>query len=433
MTYVDGDTVTADVFRFANPTAASLALEWKVWLGVPGIPSIGVVNLGADGSFVLPAGTDVDLGPLTILPVTAALPPGSYEFSCRMLDPVTGELLVEDRNIFCTNGNIFCTNADTEVVEIVGSKLERIYADPNRPVIYVSDSANNSVHVINTSTNTLSESIPVGSQPTKMDMDSSAQYLFVMNSGGSNVSVISADTRMVVDTINLSDVPDSIAVSSADHLYISMRNNGASPDIVSYDVSSIPATVLFSDDVSLIITGRSSDHTQFYMHGWSTSLDTPLWDVTASPPVTIGSSNISSGATTITPIWGTELVMVSPAFEYWDARFPNSDGDMPIYKVLVIEATVNVEWTVTAAAASLSGANFAVAHGQSVTNPTTPVEDRHIRSPDLHIFSANNFVEIETLVLSDWVLHNGLSYAANGDIYFLKGESVSSSVSVIDR
>ena len=171
--------------------------------------------------------------------------------------------------------------------------------------------------------------------------------------------------------------------------------NGVSPAIVSYDVSSIPATALFSDNVSLIITGRTSDHTKFYMHGWSTSLDTPLWDVTASPPVTLGSANVSSGATTITPIGGTELVMVSPAFEYWDARFPNDDGDMPIYRGLVLEATVNVEWTVTAAAASLAGANIAVAHGKSLTNPTTPVEDRHNNAPDLHIFNVNNFIEIE--------------------------------------
>jgi len=100
LTYIDGDTVTADVFRIANLTAASLALEWKVWLGVPGIPPISIVNLGSDGSFVLPAGTDLDLGPLPLLPVTAGLPRDDYEFSCRMLDPVTGELLTEDRNLF---------------------------------------------------------------------------------------------------------------------------------------------------------------------------------------------------------------------------------------------------------------------------------------------------------------------------------------------
>jgi hypothetical protein len=99
-TYTDGDTITANVFRIANLTAALLALEWKVWLGVPGFPPISIFNLGADGTFVLPAGTDYDFGPVSLFSVTAALPRGSYELSCRMLDPVTGELLAEDRNFF---------------------------------------------------------------------------------------------------------------------------------------------------------------------------------------------------------------------------------------------------------------------------------------------------------------------------------------------
>ena len=98
--YIDGETATASEFRIANLTAGSLALEWKVWLGIPGSPPIGVINLGADGSFVLPPGTDLDLGPLAILPVTPTLPRGEYEFSCRLLDPVTGRLLLEDRNFF---------------------------------------------------------------------------------------------------------------------------------------------------------------------------------------------------------------------------------------------------------------------------------------------------------------------------------------------
>ena len=32
--------------------------------------------------------------------VTAGLPRGQYEFSCRFLDPTTGRLLMEDRNFF---------------------------------------------------------------------------------------------------------------------------------------------------------------------------------------------------------------------------------------------------------------------------------------------------------------------------------------------
>jgi hypothetical protein len=96
----NGDTVTANVYRFANLTTAPIATEMKFWLGVPGIPPISVANVGSDGSIELPAGLDSDFGPIPLIPVTAALPRGTYEFSCRFLDPVTGELLAEDRNFF---------------------------------------------------------------------------------------------------------------------------------------------------------------------------------------------------------------------------------------------------------------------------------------------------------------------------------------------
>ena len=99
--YIDGETITADVYRYANLTSSPITLEAKVWWGLPaGEPPISVTNLGSDGSVVLPPGTDVDVGPLPLQPVTSAMARGTYEFSCRMLDPVTGELLAEDRNFF---------------------------------------------------------------------------------------------------------------------------------------------------------------------------------------------------------------------------------------------------------------------------------------------------------------------------------------------
>ncbi len=97
--YTTGDTGTAQVFRLANPGPDPLPVELKIWLGVPGIPPISVINAGADGSVILPAGFDQDFGPLDIF-LAAGAPLGSYEFSCRFLDPVTGELLAEDLNPF---------------------------------------------------------------------------------------------------------------------------------------------------------------------------------------------------------------------------------------------------------------------------------------------------------------------------------------------
>jgi hypothetical protein len=49
---------------------------------------------------VFPPELDLDFGPLVMGPVLAATPIGEYEFSCRILSPVTGELMFEDLNTF---------------------------------------------------------------------------------------------------------------------------------------------------------------------------------------------------------------------------------------------------------------------------------------------------------------------------------------------
>jgi hypothetical protein len=88
----DGDAVTAQVIRFVNTGATSVAVEYKVWLEVPSLAPHSVLRGGADGSAVMPAGTNANIGPFTLFTVVPQVPRGTYAFSCRLLDPVTGEL-----------------------------------------------------------------------------------------------------------------------------------------------------------------------------------------------------------------------------------------------------------------------------------------------------------------------------------------------------
>ncbi len=99
-TYVDGDTIMANVFRLSNPTAERVALEVKVWLGRPDETVRSIVNIGAYGFFRVPAETDIDLGPLWLGKVWPHKPRGEYELNCRVLDPKTGERIAEDLNEF---------------------------------------------------------------------------------------------------------------------------------------------------------------------------------------------------------------------------------------------------------------------------------------------------------------------------------------------
>ncbi len=97
--YIAGETVTASVFSLSNPETSPVAVEWKVWLETPFGNPISIVNTGSNGTFVLPAGFDQNFGPLPLFPA-AGMPTGSYMLNSRLLNPVTGELLCEDLNVF---------------------------------------------------------------------------------------------------------------------------------------------------------------------------------------------------------------------------------------------------------------------------------------------------------------------------------------------
>ncbi len=97
--FIPGETVTASEFSLSNLGTNPLTVEWKVWLETPSGPPISLINTGADGTLVLPVGFDQDWGPVDLFPAAVA-PAGIFELNSRLLDPVTGELLCEDLNVF---------------------------------------------------------------------------------------------------------------------------------------------------------------------------------------------------------------------------------------------------------------------------------------------------------------------------------------------
>jgi hypothetical protein len=98
--YTDGDVVSTARFRFLVSVSQPAAIEWKTWLNGPDQAPQALVNRGADGTFVLSAGTDLDLGSIPLFTVSPAMPRGAYSLDCRFLDPITGATTALDRNRF---------------------------------------------------------------------------------------------------------------------------------------------------------------------------------------------------------------------------------------------------------------------------------------------------------------------------------------------
>ena len=99
-TYFNGNIVTASEFRLKNETAQNEKVEVKVWLRIPGMSPISILNLGSDGTFVVAANFDQNFGPITLFQMGLEMPSGTYEFSSRMVDPFTGKLISEDPTTF---------------------------------------------------------------------------------------------------------------------------------------------------------------------------------------------------------------------------------------------------------------------------------------------------------------------------------------------
>jgi hypothetical protein len=121
--YTAGSTVTATTFRFRNPGAQAAPIEAKIWLTIPGNPPISVLNFGSDGSVSLPARFTQDIGPLSLLRVSSSTATGSYEFSSRVIDPMTGELFSEDLNPFTVGAasGAFVIEEDSDAAETTPS------------------------------------------------------------------------------------------------------------------------------------------------------------------------------------------------------------------------------------------------------------------------------------------------------------------------
>jgi YVTN family beta-propeller protein len=122
---------------------------------------------------------------------------------------------------------------------------------------YVVNQTDATVSVIDTATNTVVATVPVGSNPQSVAVTPDGTYAYVVNSAsntspfcpfGSNpgsVSVVSTLTNTVVATIPLGDAPAGVAIAP----------NGTSAYVTNYADSTISAIDTFSNTVTATIPG----------------------------------------------------------------------------------------------------------------------------------------------------------------------------------
>ncbi|HLJ28557.1 MAG TPA: YncE family protein [Candidatus Angelobacter sp.] len=127
-------------------------------------------------------------------------------------------------------------------------------------VAYVANSSSNSVSVINTATNTVTTTIPVGSSPVGVVFSPDSTRAYVANSGDGTVSVINTGNNTVMTTIAVTSGPNpsspfKLAITpDGKSLYVTDLGNAAVTVINTADntvSATIPINNLGSDVVIL--------------------------------------------------------------------------------------------------------------------------------------------------------------------------------------
>lgn len=94
--FLDGNTVTVERLRLVNPTTQSVPIEGKIWLETPNQSPFSLARFGSDGSISLPAGFDASASPAPLFTIVPQFPRGMYAVGCRLLNPVSGEVIMAD-------------------------------------------------------------------------------------------------------------------------------------------------------------------------------------------------------------------------------------------------------------------------------------------------------------------------------------------------
>jgi YVTN family beta-propeller protein len=103
----------------------------------------------------------------------------------------------------------------------VGSHPNGAGVLPQSNRIYVSDSFDNAVTVIYSTTNQVEATIPVGQDPQGVAVDPGTDRIYVANELSDTVSVIDGTTNSVVDPVGVGVEPCSVAVNTAtDRIYV---------------------------------------------------------------------------------------------------------------------------------------------------------------------------------------------------------------------
>ncbi len=108
--------------------------------------------------------------------------------------------------------------------------------------VYITNNSSNNVSVINTSNNTVMATIPVGNAPEGISVSPDGSKVYVANSHSNSISVISTSTNTVTSTILVAISPLFLCIS-ADGLTLYFNNGGNQVGVINTLTNTVISTI----------------------------------------------------------------------------------------------------------------------------------------------------------------------------------------------
>jgi len=197
------------------------------------------------------------------------VPTGAY--------PTDPALLPNGSALYIANshdGTVSVINTKTHVVTATipvpsGNKLEGTVAQPNGAAVWVVDSTMNTAWKINPVSNSIVGSVSTGNYPWGTAISPDSSTLYVANSNDGTINRINTATNVVTGTLWVGTQPQRMRISpDGTHLYVS---SGTSPSsvltVVNTKTFSVAATVPVgsdSTDVAITKDGKTAFVSNFF-------------------------------------------------------------------------------------------------------------------------------------------------------------------------
>jgi|SRR5690242_613028 YVTN family beta-propeller protein len=287
------------------------------------------------------------------------------------VNPNTDKIYVSGGSgvLYVINGT---TNTIMDTIP-VSSTAYGVGVNPSTDKIYVGNYRDGTVSVIDGNTDSVVATVPVGNEPEDIGVNPNTNQIYVPNYFSDSVSVIDGSTNSVISTIPVASGPSGVAVNPVtDKIYVSHYTNSVS--VIDGTTNSVMTIIRVGDIPQGVAANPNTNRIYVANHGTGCTGSQPGCTETPEPG-TVSVIDGSSSNTSTAPSVPQNLQSTSGNSQVtlsWSA--PSNNGGSPITNYKIYKSTSSGTETLSATIGNITSYNDGtVTNGQTYFYKVTAV------------------------------------------------------------